>query len=121
MFVIPGSRSEAIKSILEKAPEYQWFRGIMKAFSPTERGLFKHIGPPPPCREQEDGSSMDSKNEKKTILVVDGDPEVLRFVSGVLVDSNYNVLGAGSGSLGLEQSRKFKSEIHLLLSDFALS
>jgi two-component system cell cycle sensor histidine kinase/response regulator CckA len=65
--------------------------------------------------------SMDSHNEKKTILVVDGDPEVLRFVSGVLVDSNYNVLRASSGSLGLQQSRNFKSEIHLLLSDFALS
>jgi two-component system cell cycle sensor histidine kinase/response regulator CckA len=64
---------------------------------------------------------MDSKNEKKTILVVDGDPEVLRFVSGVLIDSNYNVLRASSGSLGLQQSRNFKSEIHLLLSDFALS
>ena len=64
---------------------------------------------------------MDSKNEKKTILVVDGDPEVLRFVSGVLTDCNYNVLEAGSGSLGLERSRSFKSEIHLLLSDFALS
>jgi two-component system cell cycle sensor histidine kinase/response regulator CckA len=64
---------------------------------------------------------MDSKNEKKTILIVDGDPEVLRFVSGVLVDANYNVLRATSGSLGLQQSRNFKSEIHLLLSDFALS
>jgi DNA-binding NtrC family response regulator len=93
----------------------------MKVFSPTERGLFKHIGPPPPCREQEDGSSMDSKNEKKTILVVDGDPEVLRFVSGVLTDTNYNVLRASSGSLGLQQARNYKSEIHLLLTDFALS
>src|ERR1700679_1670995 len=62
-----------------------------------------------------------SKNEKKTILVVDGDPKILQFVSGILVDCNYKVLTAASGSLGLQEARNFKGEIDLLLSDFALS
>jgi DNA-binding response OmpR family regulator len=56
----------------------------------------------------------------KTILVVDDDPKILAIVSQLLVDSEYNVLTAGTGSKGLEQSRNFKGEIHLLLSDFQM-
>jgi DNA-binding NtrC family response regulator len=59
--------------------------------------------------------------DQKTVLVVDGDPDVLRFVSEVLVDGNYNVLTARSGSLALERSRDFKSDIHLLLSEFQMT
>jgi DNA-binding NtrC family response regulator len=58
---------------------------------------------------------------KKTILVVDDDPKILAFVSGLLrEDDSYNVLTASSGSNGLEQSRNFKGDIQLLLSDFEM-
>jgi DNA-binding NtrC family response regulator len=60
------------------------------------------------------------QKEKKTILVVDDDTSVLAVVSGFLVDGGYNVLTASSGTKGLQQSRDFKGEIHLLLSDFQL-
>jgi DNA-binding NtrC family response regulator len=58
---------------------------------------------------------------QKTILVVDDDPKILAVVSELLAeDINYNVLTARTGSKGLEQSRNFKGEIHLLLSDFQM-
>jgi DNA-binding NtrC family response regulator len=59
--------------------------------------------------------------DKKTILVVDDDPKILAAVSGLLAENpGYNVLTASTGSKGLEQSRNFKGEIHLLLSDFQM-
>ena len=57
--------------------------------------------------------------DKKTILVVDDDPDVLQAISGYL-DSDYNVLRAETGAEALQQSKDFKSEIHLLLSDFQM-
>jgi DNA-binding response OmpR family regulator len=63
---------------------------------------------------------MEQPLGKKTILVVDDDPKVLAGVSALLVQSEYNVLTARTGSKGLEQSRNFKGEIHLLLSDFQM-
>jgi two-component system cell cycle response regulator CpdR len=57
---------------------------------------------------------------KKTILVVDDDPNVLALVSGLLVDSAYNILTANTGANALHQSREFKGEINLLLSDFQM-
>jgi CheY-like chemotaxis protein len=57
---------------------------------------------------------------KKTILVVDDERSVLSAVSGVLADGDYKILMASSGSMGLQQSREFKGEIDLLLSDFQM-
>jgi len=57
---------------------------------------------------------------KKTVLVVDDDADVLRFVSGLLVDGSYNVLTANSGAGALQRSKDFEGEIHLLLSDFEM-
>jgi len=57
---------------------------------------------------------------QKTILVVDDDESVLSFVSGLLVRRNYSVITAKSGPEGLEQSRTYNSEIHLLLTDFQM-
>src|ERR1700728_2342129 len=61
------------------------------------------------------------QNDQKTVLVVDDDPNVLNSVSALLVDSNYKVLRAGSGVEALQQSRDYKPEIHLLLSDFQMA
>jgi two-component system, cell cycle sensor histidine kinase and response regulator CckA len=57
---------------------------------------------------------------QKTILVVDDDAIILRFVSELLVEYKYSVLTARSGKEALELSRSCKSEIHLLLSDFEM-
>jgi CheY-like chemotaxis protein len=56
----------------------------------------------------------------KTILVVDDDPSIMAAVTGSLASSEYNILSADSGSKVLEQSRAFKGDIHLLLSDFQM-
>ncbi|MGA2714316.1 MAG: response regulator [Bryobacteraceae bacterium] len=63
---------------------------------------------------------MEQAPRKKTILVVDDEPKVLSVVSGVLKDSEYQILTATTGSTGLQQSREFKGEIDLLLSDFQM-
>jgi len=56
----------------------------------------------------------------KTILVVDDDQQILAMVS-TLFSGEYHVLTAATGSKGLEQSRNFKGEISLLLSDFQMA
>jgi CheY-like chemotaxis protein len=58
--------------------------------------------------------------QQRTILVVDDDPAILKFVSGLLVDAGYHVLTAGSGAAALQQSTAYEGEIHLLLSDFQM-
>ena len=55
---------------------------------------------------------------QKTVLIVDDDAVTLSFVAGTLADK-YHVLTATSGE-ALEQSNGFKTEIHLLLSDFQM-
>lgn len=64
-------------------------------------------------------STSDPAN-KKTILVVDDDPVILKSVTGML-GREYNVLRASSGAEALQRSKDFKSEIHLLLSDFQMT
>jgi CheY-like chemotaxis protein len=56
----------------------------------------------------------------KTILVVDDDPSIIAAITGLLASSEYNILTADSGLKALEQSRAFKGDIHLLLSDFQM-
>jgi two-component system cell cycle sensor histidine kinase/response regulator CckA len=60
------------------------------------------------------------QDAQETILVADDDAEVLRVVSGFLLKANYNVLIASSGKEAVQQSRDYKPEIHLLLSDLEM-
>jgi CheY-like chemotaxis protein len=55
----------------------------------------------------------------RTVLVVDDNPSVLKFVSSFLA-REYRVLTAANGKQALEQSKAFKAEIHLLLSDLQM-
>jgi len=56
--------------------------------------------------------------DRKTILLVDDDPIILKLVAEVLIEGNYNVITATNGSTALQQSRDHKGDIDLLLSDF---
>ena len=67
--------------------------------------------------EQRPGSSP---NNLKTLLVVDDDPATLELVSAIFLDGDFNVLTATSGESALQRARDYKSEIHLLLSDFQM-
>jgi DNA-binding NtrC family response regulator len=60
------------------------------------------------------------KNGFNTVLVVDDEPQILSIVSGFLCD-HYHILTASSGADALQQSQKFKGEIHVLLSDFQMA
>jgi len=62
---------------------------------------------------------MSKAQHKKNILLVDDDPALLESVRGFL-DGDYRVLTASSGQEALRQAKEFKSEIHLLLSDFQM-
>src|SRR5678815_4878009 len=64
-------------------------------------------------------SRMSELQHKKTILLVDDDATLLESVRGFLGD-DYNVLSAGSGLKALQESKTYRSEIHLLLSDFQM-
>ncbi len=61
------------------------------------------------------------ETDQKTILVVDDDPTILNSVCALLVDGNYKVLRAGSGAEAFQQSKDYKDQIHLLLSDFQMT
>lgn len=60
------------------------------------------------------------RHDQKTIFVVDDNPAVLKGVAEFLADHDYHVLTWGSGVEALLQSRAYKGEIHLLLSDFQM-
>jgi DNA-binding NtrC family response regulator len=55
-------------------------------------------------------------NDQKTILVASTDPAELGFLSGFLAESSYNVIVADGGEQAVTQMKKYKHEIHLLLS-----
>jgi CheY-like chemotaxis protein len=63
---------------------------------------------------------MEPESKNKTILVVDDDPAMLTPMSDWLANIGYNVRRAATGPKGLQVSREFKGEIHLLLSDFQM-
>jgi two-component system cell cycle sensor histidine kinase/response regulator CckA len=63
-----------------------------------------------------------SPKVRRTILVVDDDVMIRQSVSAIMAEgSHYNVLLGSSGPLGLQESRSFKGEIHLLLADFQMA
>jgi DNA-binding NtrC family response regulator len=60
------------------------------------------------------------QHNPKTIFIVDDDPDILKCVSEILADGNYALQTYQSGAEALQQSRDYKSEIHLLLADFQM-
>lgn len=62
----------------------------------------------------------ESHHDQKTIFIVDDDPDILRCVSDILADKNYDLQTYPSGAEALQQSKDYKGEIHLLLSDFQM-
>jgi DNA-binding NtrC family response regulator len=96
----------------------------MEWFFSTERGLFftlvRHSLPRTERQVPLMIQPLGPQHNQKTILVVDDEPDILDFVSKLLVDGNYHVLTGSSGEDGLQQSRDYNGEIHLLLTDFQM-
>ena len=60
-----------------------------------------------------------SPKDRKTILVVDGNILMRQLLAEALSPGDrYNILMSETGAQALQQSNKFKGEIHLLLADF---
>jgi FixJ family two-component response regulator len=57
---------------------------------------------------------------QKIIFIVDDEPAVLSCVAEILDSDAYHILTWPSGAEALRQSRAYKGEIHLLLSDFQM-
>jgi two-component system, cell cycle sensor histidine kinase and response regulator CckA len=55
-----------------------------------------------------------------TILIVDDEPNVLRFTSLILRDAGYEVLEAGHPSLALATAERFEGMIDLLVTDVVM-
>jgi FixJ family two-component response regulator len=62
----------------------------------------------------------ESQADQKTIFIVDDDPAILKCVSEILADSDYDIQTYGSGEEALQQSRNYNGAVHLLLSDFQM-
>ncbi len=56
----------------------------------------------------------------KTILIVDDNPMILKFVLAALAGHEFHVFSASNGADALQQAKNYKGEIHLLLSDFEM-
>ena len=61
-----------------------------------------------------------TQDHPTSILVVDDEPSILGFISTVLSDNGYTVIGALGGMAALEQSRGREAEIELLLTDVVM-
>ena len=51
--------------------------------------------------------------EKKTILVIDDDPDIIETVQTILSAKGYSVISASSGRLGIERLQKEKPDLIL--------
>ncbi len=56
-------------------------------------------------------------NESKTILVIDDEPDVRRFVGAVLLSEGYAVLEAEDGLAGYELLQRHSDGIELVITD----
>ena len=61
------------------------------------------------------------QNNRKTILIVDDDPLIVRTVTAILHGQGFDIITAESGAEALEKSGTFDGEIALLLTDFEMA
>jgi CheY-like chemotaxis protein len=57
------------------------------------------------------------RGNRKTILAVDDDPEILASISDIFQEK-FNIIQANDGAEALERSKEFNGAIDLLLTDF---
>jgi two-component system cell cycle sensor histidine kinase/response regulator CckA len=61
--------------------------------------------------------AMDNSTQKKTILVVDDEPEIRKLVSAMLLPQGYQIILADTGEQAIKIFRKQSKDIDLLLTD----
>src|ERR1700722_13753006 len=60
---------------------------------------------------------MENASPKKTILVVDDEPEIRKLVSAMLTPQGYHIILADTGEQAIKTFRKQAKDIDLLLTD----
>ena len=76
----------------------------------------------PQCNEKiEEKESLKTFDEKiipnETILIVEDQADVRELITQVLIQYGYNIIEATDGEDALEKCKKYKKEIHLLITD----
>jgi two-component system cell cycle sensor histidine kinase/response regulator CckA len=64
-----------------------------------------------------EGARVGSRPSRETILLVDDEASVRKFLSRILAKEGYQVLEARDGEDALARSEAFKGAIHLLVTD----
>lgn len=85
----------------------------------TFRVYLPQMPPEDPAPESNE-TQRAQPNETSTILVVEDEPAVRRFVKEVLASSGYHVLEAADADEALTISNAYQLPIHLLLADMAM-
>ena len=81
---------------------------------------FPRVDPPAEAGKEEQPPAAPQKGSE-TILVVDDDEQVRRFVEKGLSLLGYRVLAAAGGAQGLDICRRERAEIHAIVSDVVMS
>lgn len=69
---------------------------------------------------EEEGVAGAVVGGRETVLVVEDEPEVLRYTASVLESLGYRTLRAGSAEEAMEVSAEERGKVHLLLTDVVL-
>jgi CheY-like chemotaxis protein len=64
--------------------------------------------------------ALEPMPERKTVLVVDDDPQVLRIVTRALEHENYDLISAESGPGALQKLNELGRPIDLLITDYVM-
>ncbi|MDH5298491.1 MAG: DUF3365 domain-containing protein [Desulfobulbaceae bacterium] len=94
--------------------------GYIHAYSEVGRGTtFKLYFPcvDQPVEKEEKVLRKALAGGGETILVVEDDPSILKFITDTLAPLGYRLLTAANGKEGLQVSREFAGDIDLLLTD----
>ncbi|MBN1882308.1 MAG: PAS domain S-box protein [Deltaproteobacteria bacterium] len=97
--------------------------GFITVYSEEETGtVFKLYFPSTTGKFSETSKETDPQNleENETILLIDDEPTVLTMWSDFLVDRGYTVITAENGPLGVEQYKKMKHIIDLVILDYIM-
>jgi two-component system cell cycle sensor histidine kinase/response regulator CckA len=64
---------------------------------------------------------MNQSDNRKTVLIVDDEAEILTLLSQVLKANGYTILEASSGGKALQICKQHTGEIHLIIADVIMA
>lgn len=113
----PGKGSEFIVSLplgRERFTKHQVIENFMNSDSPGHYEIIKHVDTTKDQVEDE----VAGQNDKKLVMVVEDNPEVMRYLISLLNGKGYEVLPASNGREGWELARENQPD--LVISDLMM-